>query len=179
MKCQACGKEDAHVHLTDIIDGEKRTVVLCESCAAEKGYVIDPGLIQAAATQIQKLIAPWVPTAAKSGSSSRTPETEVTCPTCGNTWSAFKKHSRFGCAHDYEAFGERVARLLESIHGTSEHQGSAPTRARAAMERRRRLAELREGLRDAVDREDFEEAAGLRDQIRLLESGDGDGGPSN
>ena len=37
MKCQNCGKNNANVRYTQIINGEKKEFILCEECAEKLG----------------------------------------------------------------------------------------------------------------------------------------------
>jgi protein arginine kinase activator len=169
--CQSCGKADACVHLTDIIDGKKRTLVLCERCAADQGFGIDPELLKQIKPQIEKLIQPLLDPQAKTPRA-ESPERRM-CPDCGMTWEEFRKSNRFGCPRDYEVFEEQVARLLESLHGTARHAGRQPDRVRRRLDQRRRLNALQHELGEAVRAEDFERAAALRDQILNVESDEG------
>ena len=173
MNCQKCGEPDAHVHMTDIIDGEKRTRVLCERCAAESGFVIDPQLIQAATDQIQKIMAPLM---ASSGEVETTPAPDhptSTCSHCGMTWPEFRKTNRFGCPRDYEVFSQGIDHILLEIQGHCRHRGAAPNTFEERSERHSRVESLREEMTAAVNAEDFECAARLRDEISALEAREG------
>ena len=71
--------------------------------------------------------------------------------------------------HAVRAFDEQLAPLLRRIHGSSRHTGKVPRRSQGAIRFARELERLREELRLAVQREEFEKAAELRDRIRALE----------
>ena len=62
---------------------------------------------------------------------------------------------------------------MARIHGAAQHAGrayaDAPELKLSKAETARRLAELREALKEAVAREDFEAAARLRDELKRLE----------
>jgi protein arginine kinase activator len=60
--------------------------------------------------------------------------------------------------------------LLRRLHGSTQHVGDRydPPHSEA-MERNARLLELRDRLQRAIDAEQFELAADLRDRIRVLE----------
>ena len=170
MNCKNCGKPNACVHLTDIIDGEKRTRVLCEKCAAEMGFVIDPKLIQAATSQLQKLIAPLLVTSPSPEPKEAAPIPSGACPNCGMTWAEFRKTNRFGCPEDYELFSGFLDEILVEIHGHTRHKGPVPERYKNRFSINERARNLRAEMEEAVKREEFERAAGLRDQITALES---------
>jgi protein arginine kinase activator len=94
------------------------------------------------------------------------------CPHCGIKFKDFRGTGRLGCANDYEVFREELMPLLENIHGEKQHIGKAPRRRDAAGKTRTtESTQLRKLLHQAVNREDYEEAARLRDQIRRLEEG--------
>ena len=170
MTCQKCGKPNPSVHLTDIIDGKKRVRVLCQECAAELGFVIDPKLIQATTSQLQKLIAPLVaPTPVKPMRTSGEPLSE-TCPECGMTWEAFREGNRLGCPNDYQVFQAGLDELLSEIHGHNRHRGRMPERVERELSIDEKLLALRTDMEKAVLKEDFERAARLRDEIARLEA---------
>jgi protein arginine kinase activator len=82
----------------------------------------------------------------------------------------FKKTGRLGCSHCYVTFEPHLRNLLRRLHGNLQHVGKVylPPDPSAA-EKRERLAGLRRKLDRAVEAEDFEQAARIRDQIRTLE----------
>ena len=84
----------------------------------------------------------------------------LVCPDCGTTELDFKSTQRFGCPKDYELFEDLVGDVLESIHGTTEH---------SEISKLKLLDSLKKDLKQATDDELYEEAAMLRDQIRLIE----------
>jgi len=153
----------ASVHLTEIKGGKKTEQHFCEKCA-------DHLQLPQPAKELQKLIQSYNPSAplADRGTAS-----EAACPECGMTYEEFRQSGRFGCANDYHVFGQELIRLLDRIHGSSRHTGTGPGgRVVQGGEVVDELSRLRARLRDAVDEEDYEEAARLRDEIRQLSSGD-------
>ena len=96
------------------------------------------------------------------------------CPECGATLQDFRASGRLGCAHCWIAFERPLRDLLRRLHGATRHTGEGYTRpgddTLTAPEQRERIrAELREQLRLAIVAEQFERAAELRDQLRVLE----------
>ena len=59
--CEACGMNPPTVHYVEVVGGEKRTRAVCDACLSDKGFVIDPGVIQQAADHLvehmQELLA--------------------------------------------------------------------------------------------------------------------------
>jgi len=164
--CQICGKNEATVHLTEIHDNKMSEIHVCERCAEDKG------LHAPAAKQkfdIADLIAGMV------DSVTTTEEQRVgrvQCPRCGLLYSAFKETGRLGCADCYVAFQFQLRPLLRRIHGDTRHKGKTPTRDGAGASRSRQIQRLFDELQRAVEREEFERAAELRDEIRRLENED-------
>lgn len=161
--CESCGSTEAVVHLTQIVDNKMSTHHLCQSCAAEKGLDSGPGLADLGVHElIQKMtLDPAV--------DSRWGGAE--CSFCGLTNSDFRETGRFGCPHCYESFSAELPKLLRGVHdGRSRHVGKVylpPDPSASEMEKR--LEGLRRRLTRAVQSEDFERAAEIRDEIRNLE----------
>ena len=163
MLCQICGKSPATVHFTEIQDNKMSEIHVCERCAEEKG-------MQASAKQhkfdIADLLAGMV-----DGMTSTEEERvgHVQCARCGLLYSAFKETGRLGCADCYTAFQFQLRPLLRRIHGDTHHKGKVPTRDGEGATRSRQIQRLHDELQRAVEKEDFEKAAGVRDEIRRLE----------
>lgn len=162
MNCENCGRPEAVVEYTEIKSNEMTSVHLCQACAAEKG--IDP-VPDSPSFMLSSLIAQIGEKAAKEEI-----DLEGACSFCGLTLSDFRDAGRFGCPHCYAVFERGIRSLLRRIHGSTQHTGKVylpadPTRT----ERERRVADLRRKLERAVETEDFERAAQIRDQIRALE----------
>lgn len=170
MLCQACGKNSASVHVTQIINGEKKEVYLCEACALEKGEIDFPLEGKFPLHQLFSGFMGFFPhgggETSRKGSSSG-----LQCETCGLTHAQFGQIGRFGCSRCYEAFGETLTPLLRRLHGNPKHMGKVPLRAGADVKIKKEIEGLREELQKKVAEEAFEEAAKIRDEIRRLEDG--------
>ena len=92
------------------------------------------------------------------------------CPNCGISFSEFRESGRFGCPQDYSEFMSELIPLLENIHEEVEHKGKRPRSAIVGTKEQGRLIQLRNEQRSAIDEEDYEAAARLRDEIAMLES---------
>jgi protein arginine kinase activator len=160
MVCDNCGQNEAIIHLTNIEDNQAITRHLCEECAAEKG--LPPG-----DTAANFPLTDFLAKVGKSGPESAVPGP---CPFCGLRFEQFKKTGRLGCPHCYVTFEANLQGLLRRLHGGTQHLGKVylPPDLGEGQEQER-LAGLRHKLSKAVEREDFERAAELRDQIRTLE----------
>jgi protein arginine kinase activator len=63
--------------------------------------------------------------------------------------------------------------LLRRIHGGGIHVGKVPARSGAAYRTKQELAQLKSKLQELIRKEEFEEAALIRDRIRELEKDKG------
>ena len=162
MICGNCGSGEAVVHLTQIVNNEMSTAHLCEKCAAEKGLEATP----------EPTKFPLTDFLAQMGEKTAEEQADPSgpCGFCGLSFSDFRDSGRLGCPHCYSTFEAHLRGLLRRIHGGTAHVGKVylPPDA-SAGEMERRLEGLRRKLQRAVDSEDFERAAELRDQIRTLE----------
>jgi len=160
MLCQRCKKENATVHLTEIVHNEKHERHLCEACAREEGIAIKANV------NLQDILGGMVQAHEDAGRAAH-----LACPDCGLTYAEFRTQGRLGCPHDYEVFAEPLQELLERVHGAVEHTGKWPSRAAGGnLTDQRELMQLRRQLQEAVDREQYEEAARLRDLIKAKET---------
>ena len=161
MICEVCQTENATVHLTQIISGKMQKIDLCEKCAKEKG-VADPAGFSLA----DMLLGLGAADEIKSSSGSE----ELVCPQCGFTQPDFKKTGRLGCPQCYVTFSEGLGVILKDMHKGIHHKGKVPSRAARAQEYQSRLKTLHANLQAAVQSENYEQAASLRDQISHLET---------
>lgn len=165
MQCQECEQRQATLHFTKIINGEKTEYHICEVCASEKGELI-PGT--ANGFSIHNLISgllDYDPTSQKGEK-----KVPLRCETCGLTYAQFGKLGRFGCSSCQQHFGSRLEPLLRRVHGNTEHIGKIPRRMGGKIKKKRDIEELKRQLHIHIEREEFEEAALVRDKIRSLES---------
>lgn len=158
-KCGRCSKP-AVLHITEIREGEVQALHLCETCAKEYLSHSEAGEPTSADVEESKEAAEVADEA-----------DQQVCPNCGITFKEFRSQGRLGCPHDYVVFQEALTPLLENIHGETQHVGKAPKRAPHASQRQFKLIRLRNQLRTAIEEEDYELAAKLRDQIQSVEAG--------
>ena len=166
MKCDNCNKT-ATVHLTEIKSGKKIEKHLCEQCAAQDG-----GVPVKSHMPINELLTNFV--MAHSGLQK---DVGTTCEHCGITWAEFRQHGLFGCERDYDMFEKDLTPLLQRAHeGATHHTGKVPTRAgttaTANVPKKRKtidVSKLKKELQRAIENEDYERAAQLRDAIKEAE----------
>ncbi len=164
MLCQICGKNAASVHFTEIHDNKMTELNLCDRCAEEKG-------LHSPASKHKFSVADLL--AGMVDGMTATEEQRVghvQCPRCGMPYSAFKETGRLGCPECYDAFQYQLKPLLRRIHGSTRHVGKVPTRDGVGMTRAREMQRLHDDLQRAIEREEFEHAAEVRDEIKRLET---------
>jgi protein arginine kinase activator len=164
MLCQECGKRPSTLHFTKIVNGEKTEFHLCESCAREKGEMI-PGT--QGGFSIHNLLSGLL-NYEPSASSTAKPLADR-CEECGLTYAQFSKLGRFGCSSCYRYFSDRLDPLFKRVHGSTSHTGKVPKRSGGILQQKRDLDSLRSEMARHIEREEFEQAAKVRDRIRELE----------
>lgn len=160
VRCQRCPKP-ATLHLTEILGIKQiEEMHFCEECAQKHLY--EPGVAG------EKLPAPK-PVETASQRDDLDDLNRMECPQCGIKFKDFRSTGRLGCPHDYEAFKKELVPLLENIHGEIRHQGKSPRRKYPQNTASSKLGSLRRQLHTAIGKEDYEQAAQIRDTIRQLE----------
>jgi protein arginine kinase activator len=157
MLCCICKEKEATVHLTQIAGDKMQKVDLCEECAKQKG-VNDPAGFSLADLLLGLGASQEIEQAAGG--------TELKCPKCGFTQADFKKAGRLGCAECYTTFAEGLEGLLKTMHTGIRHVGKVPQALQQSRDLADRLKALHKKLAKAVEDENFEQAAVLRDEIR-------------
>ncbi|MBI3407799.1 MAG: UvrB/UvrC motif-containing protein [Planctomycetes bacterium] len=157
QKCQKC-QNPATLHITEVLgESQFEELHLCEQCANK--YLYEP--------QQKANLGKGGGDLGKEGEEGLLGQAE--CPECGVKFVEFRNTGRLGCPHDYQAFREELMPLLENIHGETKHCGKTPRRFPQTREHQSELTQLRNRLKQAVTKEDYEEAAKVRDLIKHLE----------
>ena len=163
MQCDFC-ENKATVFLTQLVEGEMKKMCLCEDCAREKGVTDPTGFSLADSLLGEGQVE-------EAGAIVNLPEESGrACPVCGFTFNKFQQVGRLGCSQCYETFSEEVRSRLRGMHKGAVHVGRVPEGLLEAHERQQRLDQLRDRLEQAIAAENYEEAAGLRDEIQEIES---------
>jgi protein arginine kinase activator len=159
MLCSICKEREATVHLTQITGDKMQKVDLCEECSKNKG-INDPAgfnladlLLGLGASQELEQAGGGV---------------EIKCSRCGFTQADFKKAGRLGCPECYKTFAEGLEGLLKSMHKGTRHVGKVPESLRQNRDLSDRLKALQKKLAKAIEDENFEQAAHLRDEIKQM-----------
>lgn len=166
MLCQECGKRPATLHFTKIVNGEKTEFHICEACAREKGELI-PGTPNG--FSIHNLLSGLLDFEPSSAASQSAKQMTQRCERCGLTYAQFSKLGRFGCSECYRHFGERLDPVFKRVHGNTVHVGKVPKRTGGLIKYKREVERLKKEMALRIEREEFEQAAKLRDEIKELE----------
>ncbi len=164
-KCDRCSRPATH-HSVEVVNGEKIEKHLCDVHAEEEGLSL-----KAVHTPINELLTNFVKLhAGVTEEESGTTASDLVCEHCGLSFGDFRESSLLGCPQCYAAFETPLGPLLERAHeGGTHHIGKVPRRAGVAEQRQAQLSRLRRRLDDAVEAEDYELAAQLRDELDTLE----------
>ncbi len=155
-KCSQC-TNPCTIHLTQIVDGNCAKVDICQDCPMAKNTLLQGSYNLVADLEIEKL--PESPLLLGAGS----------CPACGFTKENFKERGRLGCSYCYTHFEKSIEPILDNIHRGTEHVGKYP-KNHVVIEPQLSVEDLKKRLNELVLREEFEEAAVVRDQIKELEA---------
>jgi protein arginine kinase activator len=163
MKCEVCGLKEAVIHIRQVFPTGVQEMHVCEECAQEKGFSRDREDDETPELSISNLLTGLI--------EFREPQGEVSlesCPRCGLTVQEFRKRGKLGCSECFAAFAGDVRAALSQMTGRTHHTGKFPSslsvEPHAAADRER----LKSELKDALDREEYEKAALLRDKIKEL-----------
>ena len=160
MTCQRC-QDEASVHLTETVDGQRRELHLCAACARKAGLALPespPNLALDAV--VQGLIVAHVGELVGELA-------ELTCPDCGLKFMEFRARGRLGCPQRLRRLRARAAPPAPAgpRRDPARRQGGP-----AAAGRRPSGSGSGPSSATPIAREDYEEAARLRDQLRLKDA---------
>ena len=177
MLCQHCKQNEATTHIRRVVNGAAQEFHLCGNCAKEAGLPSQKAFgFPGAPGQMPEfgflsgLFSGFLGSSLHGqGQSLPSPKR---CELCGSSLGEIIQNSRVGCARCYETFAEQLQPTLQRIHGTLNHTGKVPETDPAEAARHQteqEIARLRGEIAAAVQAEDYERAAALRDEIRTLE----------
>ena len=179
MKCENCGNNEANVKYTQIINGEKKQMFLCEECSQKLGindiHFNMPINFTSFLTDFFSDMndISLMPTLGENNL--------LKCSKCGLIWDDFLHTGKFGCSNCYDDFESRINPILRSIQGATNHVGrignviqgnNVKQNLDEKMEENKNISKiekLKEELKQAVKEERYEDAAKIRDEIKREE----------
>jgi protein arginine kinase activator len=156
LKCSICGNPAA-VRIEQIVQNIKQSINLCESCARNYGVLTKDMM----SFSVVKPIG-----AALFGDLSLSMTAPNCCHHCGYTIDFFRKTGNVGCPRCYECFDKQLLPLIERMQKSLQHMGKRPKNFSMPVEKNLTKESLEKKLQRAIELEDFEEAAKIRDQLR-------------
>jgi len=175
MLCENCKTNTATVHVKGFALGMKAELHLCQECSQNMANMVNmdnmpvslenifKGIMESVQSQMgmplgQQIQNPQVPR-----------KTPGPCGVCGLSYDQFKTTGKLGCDECYKAFPKEILALFKNVQGSSHHEGKYPKRFGSQIRQQREVDKLRTSLKQAIDEENYEEAAKIRDQIRQME----------
>lgn len=192
MLCQNCGKNEANIKYTQIVNGIKKQMTLCDKCAKELGIEdLDFNMPIHFSSFLDDMfdVNDFIPNLIGNNTS-----IAQKCEKCGMTYEDFLKEGKFGCNECYNTFSNKIDALLKNIQGTNRHVGrrgkfiednkvkdSSKVENSNKVEENRKIKEqegktsnqlemLKERLKLEIKEERYEDAAKTRDEIKKIES---------
>jgi len=172
MLCDECKKNEATIHFTRIVDNKVTKCNLCQECAKEKGLFfpsLDEALFEGPHLALASLLAGLSDIGAPYALEK--PKVARKCPNCKATYDDFRESGRMGCSECYRTFRKELLPLLRRLHGSVQHTGKVPLKKVGVGKKGKEMIELRRELQKAVEKEEYEKAAVIRDKIKELEKG--------
>ena len=195
MLCQNCGKNEVNFRYTQIINGVKKEMALCDKCAKSLGL---ENLDFNMPINFSSFLGDFFGgTESTDFLPSFTKTTTMQCDNCGTTYDEFIDTGKFGCSHCYDIFADGLDNVLKNIHGSARHVGR---RSNLSLEDRKtveedvqkvkgkkttevgknkenakqnnskeeKIKQLNADLKKAIKEERYEDAAKIRDEIKKL-----------
>lgn len=178
MLCERCKKNNATVFYRESINGKERSLSLCEECAEkarkngelETEFPVD-GFFTKPLMGVDKLFGSLFGFPQLVG---QTTSDGKKCPLCGATFRDLMAEGKAGCPECYKTFSDELSSTISRIHGATAHTGGAPSRFKAGRDLKQKIRSLEKGIKTAVEEENYEEAARLRDELRAIRAEKGD-----
>ncbi|MBE6825092.1 MAG: hypothetical protein E7513_07090 [Ruminococcaceae bacterium] len=165
MLCQHCKSKEANTHVKSVINGEYQEFMLCSECAKEMGY---SNIFSDMHSDFNSILGSFF--------SNALPERSQTtrCKVCGSTYHDIAKSGQVGCANCYDLFIGELMPTIRRIHGNTTHCGKSPDKVDTKttslkQDNKSHIDELKAQLKVAIEEQNFEKAAELRDEIKEME----------
>ena len=181
MLCQNCGKKEVNFRYTQIVNGVKKEMALCEDCARKLGLYndMDFSMPISMSSFLGDMLGNYEEAFLPSFSSVATSK----CNTCGTDYDEFIERGLLGCENCYDVFSNKIDSLLKNIHGSNRHVGRISkfiesnnnlnefNKAEKELKNNKqeevsKIEELKEKLNKAIKEERYEDAAKIRDEIK-------------
>lgn len=162
MLCDNCKKNEAIISYTKMSGNNIEEVHLCASCA-EKKMKEDLIFNQVVSSQVDSFLKELF----KLTGNYDKEFVKKTCPNCGTTFDELEK-GHLGCEKCYDIFSSEISGILNSLMYSSKHKGKIPNSAGHEVKLKREEEDLNQELKIAIEMEEYEKAAILRDKLKAL-----------
>lgn len=180
MLCDNCGENDANVRYTQIVNGIKKELHLCEKCSNELG-ISNLGMSDFnfdMPMNMSSFFADFLNDAQNDFMPKLGENKKLECNECGMTYEEFLDNGKFGCGNCYETFTEKIDPILKSIHNGNRHIGRKGVQNITKLNKEvdtnnvelNKLEKLQIDLKKAIKEERYEEAAKIRDEIKKIQA---------
>ncbi len=190
MLCQNCGKNEVNFHYTQVINGVKKEMALCDKCAKSLGL---ESLDFNIPISFSNFLGDFLNVAADTDFLPSFTKTNVLqCNNCNMTYDEFVDNGKLGCSHCYDTFSNILDSALKNIHGSNTHVGRRSklstsdknqvkedvqkvhskenkTKENKLAQKKDKIEKLNEDLKLAIKEERYEDAAKIRDEIKKIE----------
>lgn len=156
MMCDHCHERPATMVISQTVSGKQTNIYLCEVCASKNEAFL------AGINPLEQFMG------AVFDQKSTNSMNQISCPNCGMTIEEFKKKSKIGCHMCYQAFDGYLKPIFKQIHGSTTHTGKQPEKYSEKLKQMNQINNLQLALQEALEIEDYEAAAKLRDEIKVL-----------
>ena len=170
MLCQKCHKKTASVFISSIINGQETRMYLCSDCARnyplfnfnfqepfsmkdvmDKFNINEDNLNTEETNNLIASTGDYI---------------DIVCPNCHSTYEEYRQTGKLGCSKCYEAFEKQLEPILKNTDG---YIGKIPRNIDGDLHITNEIRILKEDLNRAVEHEEYEKAADIRDKIKELE----------
>lgn len=166
MLCQKCKSKEANTHVKSVVNGEYKEYMLCSECAKEMGY---SNLWSDMHSDFNSILGSFFSNALPARSET------TRCPVCGSTYHDIAKSGQVGCANCYDVFLSELMPSIRRMHGNTTHCGKKPLsntvveETQTSEDNTSEIEHLKAQLKEAIEKQNFEFAAELRDKIMEME----------
>ncbi len=158
MLCEKCQQNQATVHMKQIFNGSVTESHLCQECAGGMDIPIS----------FENIFHGFLDSFMQTEQGSMHSNAIKSCDICGMTYEDIRKSGRFGCENCYSTFKVELEAILKNVQGSTRHEGKFPKRA-AGMQLKREIEKLKLEQMKAIENEEYEEAARIRDLLKEME----------
>jgi len=171
MLCEKCKKNEAKINLITVVNGKKHEIWLCENCAKDISSIpFFSSVGQNINFPFQGMLTEMLSNIdGNKVDIDNNKIKEIICTNCGLTYDEFKKTGRLGCSDCYEEFKVVLEPRIKSLQVGVKHIGKIPNMKGEELIRRRKLKNLKEEMQQLIVAEEYERAAIVRDEIKMLE----------